>query len=228
MKKYNCIIFTSKETSWVAKDAEDVVSSYMDIIKIFTNSRSSQSINEIKSDPIFSSQVDFVFNYLAPKKFPKWLIDLPNYGCYNFHPGSNKYPGVGSASFAIYNQESKFGLTAHKMDEHFDSGEIINELYFDIDIRWGAPELFNAALENSKLLLRSTIELLIQNPTPPKISSWLRAATTREEFLDWMVFEIGKDSRDLNLLVKSLKHPHFPGPYVKINDNTFVLTDKSI
>ena len=41
-------------------------------------------------------EIDYVLNYLAPKKFPKWLIDFPKFGCINFHPGSYKYPGVGS------------------------------------------------------------------------------------------------------------------------------------
>ena len=46
-------------------------------------------------------------------------------------------------------------------------------------------------------------------------------AVTRKEFVDWMTFELGKDDRDLDLLVKAISHPTFPGPFIRFKDHLF-------
>jgi len=51
---------------------------------------------------------------------------------YNFHPGPPAYPGVHSASFAIFDQATEFGVTAHVMDETPDAGDIVGTRWFDL------------------------------------------------------------------------------------------------
>ena len=70
-------------------------------------------------------------------------------------------------------------------------------------------------------MLEKTIDLLLQNQFPPKINDWLGKAVTRKEFVDWMTFELGKDDRDLDLLVKAISHPTFPGPFIRFKDHLF-------
>jgi methionyl-tRNA formyltransferase len=95
----------------------EVTNNYMQIAMIFLNDRTSASIETMKEDLSSLPRLDFIFNCFAPKKFPKWLLDLPKFDAANFHPGSNQYPGVGATSFALYNGDINFGLTAHRMDE---------------------------------------------------------------------------------------------------------------
>ena len=221
MQRYNCVVFTSADNKIVAEDSREVISNSMNISKVFTNNRQSTSISSLMSEILQLGEIDYVFNYLAPKKFPKWLIDFPKFGCINFHPGSYKYPGVGSASYAIFNQDSEFGLTAHWMNNSFDSGDIVHEIFFEIKEEWGCFELFNAALSQSKLLLSETIQILIKEPKPSKVRDWDGPAKTRKDFLDWMIYKVGNDDRDLDLLVKSVKHPEFSGPFIQFAGHQF-------
>ena len=220
-KRFTALVFTSADNQKVANDAKSTIQASMSIKKTFLINRDSPNLNTLQKDEAFDIPIDFIFNYLAPRKFPQWLINFPKFGCYNFHPGSYKYPGVGSASFALFNKDKKFGLTAHRMDNDFDSGDIVWEEFFDINPSWGCAELFDSALNQSQVLLEKTIDLLLQNQFPPKINNWLGKAVTRKEFVDWMTFELGKDDRDLDLLVKAISHPTFPGPFIRINDHLF-------
>jgi methionyl-tRNA formyltransferase len=218
---FTCLVFTSADNQSVAKVAAEIINSSMKVKKIFTLNRNSPNINEIKNDGIFSEQIDFIFNYLSPKKFPEWLINFPKFNCYNFHPGSYKYPGVGSASFAIYNQDKEFGLTAHRMDTNFDSGDIVCEKYFSIDPSWRCDELFETALKESEKLLDDTVQMLIKNQVPPKINNWSGKAVTRQEFVKWMTYSARDDARDLSRLVNAVVHPKFPGPFLRIDQHLF-------
>ena len=69
-------------------------------------------------------EVDYLFNFMSPKKVPKSVLENIKKYAINFHPACPKYPGVGSASYAIYNQDKNYGVTAHLMTENFDEGKI--------------------------------------------------------------------------------------------------------
>ena len=60
------------------------------------------------------------------------ILSLFSGPCYNFHPGPPSYPGVHSASFAIYEGAKKFGATAHIMTEKIDGGPLVDVEWFDI------------------------------------------------------------------------------------------------
>lgn len=218
---YRCIVFVSSDHPQTFKEAIDTIGNRMQICKIFMLGRGSQNIDFLKDEILRLGNIDFVFNYLSPKKFPKWLINFPKHGCYNFHPASSKYPGVGSASYAIYNKDRDFKVTAHRMDEEFDRGEIIHELPFPINSEWGCFDLFNAALANCQQLLDETVDILLGNVFPAKITDWEGAAKTRLEFERFLVFNPKNDLRDLGLLCKAVVHPIFPGPYVEIEGHYF-------
>jgi len=220
-KKYRSLLFASSDYPMTMKESKEIVENSMQVCRSFALNRSSPSIDSLRAEVESVEDIDFIFNYLSPKKFPEWLIRYPKYGCFNFHPASYAYPGVGSASYALYNLEKSFGVTAHRMDEEFDRGEIIHELSFPIQKDWGCFELFNEALSKCCPLLEETIKILLKNPTPNKIKDWAGPAKTRQEFLDFMKFDVESDLRDLNLLIKAVKHPIYPGPYVKVQDHYF-------
>ena len=104
-KRFTALVFTSADNQKVANDAKSTIQASMSIKKTFLINRDSPNLNTLQKDEAFDIPIDFIFNYLAPRKFPQWLINFPKFGCYNFHPGSYKYPGVGSASFALFNKD---------------------------------------------------------------------------------------------------------------------------
>lgn len=59
------------------------------------------------------------------------LADLPG-PAYNFHPGPPTRPGRYPSIFAIYQGDTKFGITVHEMAPKVDSGAIVAVDHFDI------------------------------------------------------------------------------------------------
>jgi methionyl-tRNA formyltransferase len=63
---------------------------------------------------------------------PKALIDKANIAAINFHPAPPEYPGSGCINFALYDEVSEYGVTAHIMNELVDNGEILEVRSFPV------------------------------------------------------------------------------------------------
>ncbi len=69
---------------------------------------------------------DLGISYCYPKKITNPLLSIPKKGFINFHPGPlPKYKGPTELDDAIKNQEVSWGVTAHFMNEEYDTGPII-------------------------------------------------------------------------------------------------------
>jgi methionyl-tRNA formyltransferase len=57
---------------------------------------------------------------------PKWMIDLPRYGCINLHASLlPRYRGAAPIQWAVMRGESVTGVTTMKIDEGLDTGDIL-------------------------------------------------------------------------------------------------------
>jgi methionyl-tRNA formyltransferase len=69
------------------------------------------------------------YRYLLPRP----LLDLAPIGNVNLHPSLlPKYRGRASINWAILNGETTLGLTAHFIDEGMDTGDIIDQVSFEL------------------------------------------------------------------------------------------------
>src|SRR6204780_2541154 len=70
--------------------------------------------------------------FVTPEIVPQSLLARLGYGAFNFHPGPPGYPGWAPAHFALYDQATEFGVTAHVMVEQVDAGPIVDVALFPI------------------------------------------------------------------------------------------------
>jgi methionyl-tRNA formyltransferase len=63
---------------------------------------------------------------------PEILIKKARVAAINFHPGPPKHPGTGCINFALYEDDTEYGTTAHLMDKSIDSGKILRVRMFPI------------------------------------------------------------------------------------------------
>jgi methionyl-tRNA formyltransferase len=78
--------------------------------------------------------VDLVISFLYWKRIRQPLIKLGTKGCINFHPAPlPAYRGGAVYTFGILNAESEWGVSAHWVDETFDTGDLIEVSPFSID-----------------------------------------------------------------------------------------------
>jgi methionyl-tRNA formyltransferase len=70
--------------------------------------------------------------FVTPEIVPASILARLGYGAFNFHPGPPAYPGWAPSHFALYDQATEFGATAHVMVEQVDAGPIIDVALFPI------------------------------------------------------------------------------------------------
>ena len=69
---------------------------------------------------------DLIVCYCFPWRLPPAVLALPRLGAVNLHPSTlPRYRGPIPVHWAIRNGDTTIGLTAHWMDEDFDSGPLI-------------------------------------------------------------------------------------------------------
>ena len=79
------------------------------------------------------SKPDIIIVAGLSKRVPFEFLNIPKYGFINFHSSLlPEYKGPSPEFYIIQNGESKSGLTAHRMNEYWDDGEILAQEIFDI------------------------------------------------------------------------------------------------
>ena len=77
------------------------------------------------------------------KKLPKELLQLTKDGFINLHPSKlPHYRGANPYSHVIINGEEESAITLHYMDENFDTGDIISQYCFSLDLNETMGTLF--------------------------------------------------------------------------------------
>lgn len=127
-------------------------------------------------------QGDYILSYLSPWIIPATLLQRARISAINWHPGPPEYPGIGCTNFAIYNNESQFGITCHHMDPKVDTGRIIEVRRFPIlagDTVYSITQKCYSQIQNSFLEILSCI--LQKQPLPESNELWRRKPFTRKE-----------------------------------------------
>jgi methionyl-tRNA formyltransferase len=105
--------------------------------------------------------------YVTPEIVPASILAELGYGAFNFHPGPPAYPGWAPSHFALYEQATEFGATAHAMIEQVDAGPIIEATLFPIPPEIPVLGLEGLAYAHLALLFWRLAKALATNPEPP-------------------------------------------------------------
>ena len=83
------------------------------------------------SPKVFKKKFDLIISYRSYFILSQKFINNSKIAI-NFHPGPPEYRGIGCANFALLNNEKKYGVTCHLIDEKIDNGKIVKVKYFKI------------------------------------------------------------------------------------------------
>jgi methionyl-tRNA formyltransferase len=228
MARLKFLLITTLDADWLSEFSIHAIQKDFEIVKIIRCNRSSPPLNSLKSELQGLPDFDYLINFLSPKLVPVWLLAKSRIAAINFHPGSNEYPGIGSASLSIYDQRDIFGVTAHLMTTTIDSGKIIAQRFFPQDINVSCEELFAKALKECCDLLIDVLRLIIKNQPFLEVAKWTRKPMTRKEFDSWLLIESLPPSSEVNRKVKASQHSSFAGPYVKFGTHVFTYSHSEL
>lgn len=104
------------------------------------------------------------------KILPKEILNIPKYGCVNGHASLlPKYRGASPIQWCIVCGETETGVTAMKMDEGMDTGDILKTVKTQIGANETAEELFDRLSGlTAELLVKTLEDLESGNITPIK------------------------------------------------------------
>ncbi len=179
----------------------------------------------LEDDAITESQAAalkpaFVLSVLNQRIFKKELLACP---LVNFHPAPPRYPGRGSASYALFNQDKDFGATAHFINSSkVDCGPIWRIKNFPIEADSTCDQLFHAAESAAVDLFCEFIDALARGAplTPNPDLQWSGKPVSRKQFERWLVLDPVRPEEFFRKL-RATYHPDFPGPFVEVHGVRF-------
>jgi methionyl-tRNA formyltransferase len=149
--------------------------------------------------------------FATPVIVPGRILASLGYGAYNFHPGPPQYPGWAPAHFALYEQATEFGVTAHAMAEHVDSGPIVDVTLFPIPADIGAMALEGIAYAHLARLFWELAEQLASEaePLPERPLRWSGKKNSRRAYQEVCDIPLDITKEELDRRMKVFGDNHF-------------------
>ncbi len=220
---FKCVLLTCADP-FLADAAEQYTQSLFDVVHVSRYDRQSKTLLSEVHDLFQNESIDFLISFLCPVIIPESLLNATVIAPINFHPAPPEYPGVGSASYALYDQQKNFGCTAHIMEKVPDSGDILQTKYFPIFPQDTCETLFDRATLYTLLLYYEVLTGLAVNGTfQANGESWTRKAITRKQFKKWMTLSFDESQEEIQRKISALRHSRYPGPFIEVNGWRFEL-----
>ena len=175
---------------------------------------------------------DYFLCYRSYFILPKFIIESPKFYSINFHPGSPKYPGSGGVNFALYNDDKKFGVTVHLMDEKVDSGKILGTKYFPIFendnlfklLDRTHSNLFNLFIEFTTTLRKYGKNYIEKSLIENKDVIWSDLKRTAKDIDNYQLIDEDIDEIELKKRIRSFNFTNHPVK-LKFQGKIFVLKE---
>ena len=160
------------------------------------------------------AEVDLVLSFLFWKRIERPLIDLAQAACLNFHPAPlPDMRGLGGYNVAILEDFAEWGVSAHFVDEAFDTGDLVRVDRFAIDReRETALSLDLRSQERLLDVYRDVIDALLAGQELPRSPQGVGRYVTREEFEDLRRVRPDDSPEKLGRRIRAFWYPHMTAP----------------
>lgn len=174
--------------------------------------------------------VDLVLSCRFWKLLKKPLIELPRIGCINFHPAPlPKFRGMYVYNFAIYENVIRWGVTAHFVDETFDTGRIIKCVKFKINPK--KETAFSLRARSHKALtklFKEIVDTAYANKPLKSIPQGKGRYISKKDFEELRKISSKDSVKNINRKIRAFWCPPYHGAYIKIKGEEFTLINKEI
>lgn len=213
------ILFLGKRNDHYAADAAIIIDQLFEDVTIFHTKR-----GDVLPDDVKNWSGDWIISYLCQWVVPAFLLERAKVGAINFHPGPPEYPGVGCTNFALYNEETEFGVTCHHMAQQVDTGSLIKVKRFPVFPDDSVLSLTKRSYANMIQLFNEVVgEMHAGNELPSMRESWTRKPYTRQELDALCELNLDMDEAEMTRRIRATTFPGMPGPYFKIMEKRFIL-----
>ncbi len=174
--------------------------------------------------------IDLVISFLFWKKIKKPLIELPKIGCVNLHPAPlPDFRGVGGYNFALYENRSSWGVSAHFVDESFDTGDIIKVQRFIIDPK--EETVFSLEQKSHRLLLdlfKEVTDIACDTGLLPRAPQGKGRYITRQDFENLRKIQPDDTLMEIERKIRVFWHPPYAGAAIELQGKEFTLVNEEL
>lgn len=174
--------------------------------------------------------VDLVLSFLFWRLIRPPLIALGRIGCLNFHPAPlPDMRGVGGYNVAILEGFGEWGVSAHFVDEGFDTGDLVRVDRFPIDPHAETALSLDIASQARLLeVFRGVIDLAVTGAPLPRTAQGDGRYVTREE-LEALRRVRPDDPPELTeRRLRAFWYPPYDGATVEIGGRTLTVVDRPL
>lgn len=166
--------------------------------------------------------VDLLISYLNPVIVPEVALEAVRIAAVNIHPAPPEWPGVGCVSYALFEGDREFGVTAHLMTENVDGGPIIRVLRFPV-LDFDDNESLSLRARDYSLILCYEVlyEIAVTGRVRLSGDRWRGPPHTWDEFRRWMTVRPSDPRDEVRRKIRAVAHPRLPGPFVQLGDARF-------
>ena len=184
-----------------------------------------------KNDYPFSlGDIDLVISMLFWKRIKKPLIALSRIGCINFHPAPlPDYRGFAPYSFGIWEKRVSWGVSAHFVDETFDTGDIIKTMSFNIDHR--KETAFSLEQKSQIFLLElfdEIIDELLKTGRLPRIPQSGGRLRTKEDFENLRKIQPDDTAEHIERKIRAFWYPPHGGASYERGGKEYTLVNEEL
>ncbi len=171
-----------------------------------------------------SSAPDLLVSWFWTTKVPKKIRDLAPLGSVGVHPSLlPRHRGPDPYYWAIASGDAITGVSAHVLEDEYDTGNVFATRELRIDPTWNAWTLAKKLDRPSLALLRETVSCFAKGEQPVATAQNTDAATDAPSPSDEDLELRWSDSaREIHQRVRAAAP--WPGAFTAIGDHTLVLT----
>lgn len=180
------------------------------------------------TDPEVSLEsIDLVLSFLFWKRIRRPLIELPRIGCINFHPAPlPDFRGLGGYNVAILEALDRWGVSAHFVEETFDTGELIEVRRFEIDpAEETAYSLERKSQGHLLELFRQVIDRAVEEGRLEGTPQGPGRYVDRDEFKRLRRIRPEDGAEDIERKIRAFWYPPHRGATVEIEGREYTLVD---
>lgn len=172
------------------------------------------------------SNIDLVLSMFHQKRIKERILSLPKIGAINIHPAPlPEFQGWGVYNHAIVENVPYWGVTAHYMDEGFDTGPIIAQRRFDVKMEIEtAFSLEQRTQPVIELLVHDLFDALSKGK-PIGENQIHGRYISKEMFLKLRVIEPEDSPEIVDRKIRAFWYPPYPGAQIRINGRFYTVID---
>lgn len=170
---------------------------------------------------------DYLISYLSPFIIPKTLLERTRVAALNFHPGPPEYPGIGCTNFAVYNEETVYGITCHHIAPKVDTGAIVEVQRFSVLNTDTVHSVTQRCYRYIWDLFNDIfLRILNDDPLPESDEHWQRVPYRRSELQELCRVTLDMSVDEVARRVKATHYPGAPGAYIDFHGFQFEYSSK--